>query len=61
VTVTFPVAGAEVVGAAHSQLNTCAHLGDGSVWCWGDNQEQVLGATAGPQSSVPLKVDVPCQ
>ncbi len=42
-------------GARH----TCAVKADGSVWCWGDNNEHQLGVESPYRSEVPLRVPSP--
>lgn len=49
-----------VVSAAQTQLNTCVTLDDDSVWCWGANDGGQLGQPGGGESTVPMRVDVPC-
>jgi alpha-tubulin suppressor-like RCC1 family protein len=36
----------DAIGVAIGRLNACVLRKDGTVWCWGDNTAQQLGAAA---------------
>lgn len=44
-----------VTGIASGWRHTCAVLSDGTVWCWGNNDQDSIGAT--PSSSTPVMVN----
>ena len=48
----------DVVGVTAGAVHSCAHDGDGLVWCWGDNLTGALGTDSDaffdPTASVPL-------
>ncbi len=47
-----------VIQVATMRDAACALKNDGTVWCWGDNSNNLLGnAAAGAESRVPVSVD----